>query len=150
MNTSVVKVKHVGSVQPAKNGNGSYQTVTVQEYKLISVGSKTIEAATNRIATRNIWSERKQKEGDKIVKADPLFGQLSVGDYVAGHIEQFNTTPYMIDGRECKTYTGLIFEGENKYKYVNNQLKNENAVALDEDGTLTGELVANLKTQPAE
>lgn len=139
MNTSVLKITKVEAPKAASTGNGHFQTITVQEFKLVPVGNKTLEIATVKTATRNLWSERDKKDGGKM-KGDTFFQQVSVGDYVAGEIFNFNTTPYEIDGRTVTSRKVLIFEGENGTNVANSELSSNNACVVDENGNLTKEL----------
>ena len=51
---NVLKVTKVEAPKEASNGNGKYQTITVQEFKLVSIGSRNLEIATVKTATRNL------------------------------------------------------------------------------------------------
>jgi hypothetical protein len=139
MQQSVLKVTSVGELKKASTGNGHYQTITVQEFKLIPVGSTTLEVATVKQATRNLWSERDKKDGGKM-KGDTFFQQVHPGSYVAGSIETFNTTPYEIDGRVVTSRKVLIFEGENGVNVANSELSSNFACVVDDNGVPTKEL----------
>jgi hypothetical protein len=134
---NVLKVTKLEAPKEASTGNGSYQTLTVQEFKLVQVGNKTLEVATVKTATRNLWSERDKKDGGKM-KGDAFYGTIGVGDYVAGSIETFNTTPYKIDGREVTSRKTLVFEGENGVAVCNSELSsNGDVCVVDEFGVPT-------------
>jgi len=137
---TVLKVTTVSAPKEAANGNGHFQTITVQEVKYLSVGKETKEIKTVKQATRNIWSERERKDGSGKVKGDSFFQQLSVGDIVAGEIIQFNTTPYEIDGRTVTTRKVLVFEGENGINVANSELSSNFSCVVDENGVPTKEL----------
>ena len=135
----VLKVTKIEAAKEASNGNGKYQTITVQEFKLVPVGNKTLEIATVKQTTRNLWSERNKKDGSKM-KGDTFFNSLAVGDYVAGEIQTFNTTPYDIDGKTVTSRKTLVFEGENGTNVCNSELSNNFACVVDENGVPTKEI----------
>jgi hypothetical protein len=145
---NVLKVTKVEAPKTASTGNGQYQTITVQEFKLISVGNTTLEVATVKQATRNLWSERDKKDGGKM-KGDTFFQQVAVGSYVAGEIVQFNTTPYEIDGRTVTSRKTLVFEGENGVNVCNSDLNSNSACVVDENGVPTKNLTkSNVELHP--
>jgi len=139
MQQNVLKVTKIEAAKDASNGNGKYQTITVQEFKLVPVGNKTLEIATVKQATRNLWSERDKKDGSKM-KGDTFFNTLAVGDYVAGEITAFNTTPYNIDGKDVTSRKVLVFEGENGVNVANSELSSNFACVVDENGVPTREI----------
>lgn len=137
---NVLKVTKVEAPKDASNGNGKYQTITVQEFKLIPIGNRNLEIATVKTATRNIWSERNKKDGGKM-KGDTFFNSIVAGDYVAGEIVNYSTTPYYIDNKQVTSRKTLVFEGENGINVCNSELSSNNACVVDENGTLTKELM---------
>lgn len=137
--TRYLKVTAVSAPKESLTGNGKYQTITVQEFKLVPVGNKTLEIATVKTATRNLWSERDKKDGTKM-KGDTFYGSIAVGDYVAGEIQTFNTTPYDVNGREVTSRKTLVFEGENGVNICNSELSSNYACAVDENGVPTKEI----------
>lgn len=136
MQQSVLKVTAVSEPKAASTGNGHYKTITVQEFKLVGVGNKTLEIATVKTSTRNLWSERTKKDGG-VMKGDTFFNTIQVGDYVAGEITTFNTTPYEINGRTVTSRKVLVFEGENGVNVTNSELNSNNACVVDDHGQLT-------------
>ena len=137
---SVLKVTNVSEVKPSSTGNGTYQTITVQQFRILAVGNKTIEMATANVSTRNLWSERTKKDGSGKVKGDVLFGQVAKGDYISGEILHFNTTPYDIDGKTVTSFKALTFEGENPVNVANSALSSKLACVVDENGVPTRDL----------
>lgn len=138
--TNVLKVTNVSEVKPSSTGNGTYQTITVQQFRILAVGNKTIEMATANVSTRNLWSERKTKDGKSTVKGDVLFGQVVKDGYISGEILHFNTTPYEIDGKTVTSYKVLKFEGENAVNVANSALSSKLACVVDENGVPTRDL----------
>lgn len=137
---NVLKVTKVEAPKQASNGNGFYKTITVQEFRLVPVGNKTVEVATVKQATRNLWSERQKKDGSGVVKSDTFFDTISQGDFVAGEIMHFNTTPYDIDGKTVTSFKALTFEGENPVNVANSALSSKLACVIDENGVPTRDL----------
>lgn len=137
--TNYLKVTAVSAPKESSTGNGKYQTITVQEFKLIPMGNQYLEIATVKQATRNLWSERTTKDG-KIMKADVFYGNIAVGQLVAGEIQTFNTTPYDVNGREVTSRKTLVFEGENGVNICNSELSSNYACAVDENGVPTKEI----------
>lgn len=136
---TALKVTKIEALKDATTGNGQYQTITVQEFKLVPLGNRVIEMATAKLATRNLWSERTKKDGGQM-KGDVFFNSVAVGDYVAGEIMTFNTTAYKIDGREVTSRKVLVFEGENSTNVANSELSSNNACVVDENGVPTKDL----------
>lgn len=132
----VLKVTKVEAPKESSTGNGQYQTITVQEFNLLPIGDRTVEIATVKVATRNLWSERDKKDGTKM-KGDTFFNQIGVGSYVSGSIETYNTTPYTIDGREVTSRKTLVFEGENGVLVCNSELSSNYACVVDDNGVPT-------------
>lgn len=137
---NVLKVTRVEAPKDASNGNGKYQTITVQEFKLIPIGNRNLEIATVKTATRNIWSERNKKDGGKM-KGDTFFNSIVVGDYVAGEIVNYSTTPYYIDNKQVTSRKTLVFEGENGVNVCNSELNSNFSCVVDENGVPTKELI---------
>ena len=112
-----------------------FQKVTFQLLKFR--GDKQIK--TTQVRSRNLWDTTELADG-RVIKADPLFSQLFVGDEVDGTIEIFNTTPYKIDGRQVNQWSGVVFAGENPVTVANSQLRNNQAVVVDEHGQPTAQI----------
>lgn len=145
---NVLKVTKVEAPKSSSNGNGSYKTITVQEFRFAAIGNKTVEIATVKQATRNLWSERQRKDGSGVVKGDTFYDTISQGDYVAGEIVNYNTSPYDIDGKTVTSRKTLVFEGENGISICNSELSSNNACVIDENGMLTKDLkTSNLVPQ---
>lgn len=124
----------------ASNGR-KFQKVTFQLLKFR--GDKQVK--TTQVRSRNLWDTTELEDG-RVIKADPLFNQLFVGDEVDGTIETFNTTPYKIDGRQVNQWSGVVFQGENPITVANAQLKNNNAVVVDEHGQPTAQIPMTTKS----
>ena len=131
----VLKVINVSEIKNATTGNGKYQTITVQQFKLVEINGLTKEMATANVATRNLWSERTTKDGSTI-KADIFFGTLSKGDIVLGEIAKFDTSTYDVSGRAVNSTKVMVFEGENPVNVANSTLSSKNACVVV-DGVLT-------------
>lgn len=136
---SLLKVTSVSEVKDSSTKNGQYQTIIVQQNNYITIGTRTLEAPTANIGTRNLFKGRKTLEG-KPMKDDALFGQLTTGGHVSGWIKQFNTTPYDIDGKTVTTAKYVIFEGEDAISVANGQLSSKGACVVDENGVPTRDL----------
>ena len=126
----------VNAIENLEASNGrKFQKVTFQLLKFR--GDKQIK--TTQVRSRNLWDTVEIQDG-RVIKADPLFNQLFVGDEVDGTISTFNTTSYKIDGRQVNQWSGVVFEGENPVTIANSQLKNNNAVVVDEHGQPTAQI----------
>ena len=133
----VLKVINVSEIKNATTGNGKYQTITVQQFKLVEIGGVTKEMATANVATRNLWSERTTKDGT--IKADIFFGTLAKGDVVLGEIIKFDTSTYDVSGKAVNSTKVMVFEGENPIFVANSSLSSKNACVVV-DGSLTRDL----------
>lgn len=109
-----------------KNGR-PYQQVTFSQVNYF--GERKIK--TGNVRTRNLWSTTPG------VKGDNLYGQLVVGDLVAGSIQSFNTTTFVVNEREVNKTTLVVFDFEDGVKYANSQLKQNGACVVDEHGQPT-------------
>lgn len=145
----VLKVVNVSEIKNAENGNGKYQTITVQQFKLIEIGGVTKEMATANVATRNLWSERTKKDGETM-KADVFFGKVSKGDTILGEIFKFDTSTYTIGGRSVNSTKTIVFEGENAISVANSALASKNACVVLNGGELTRDLAKLPTTVVAE
>jgi hypothetical protein len=132
----------VNAIENCEASNGrKFQKVTFQLLKFR--GDKQIK--TTQIRSRNLWDTVELEDG-RVIKADAHFNNLFVGDEVDGTIETFNTTPYKIDGRQVNQWSGVIFEGENPITVANTQLRNNNAVVVDEHGQPTAQIKQSVAT----
>lgn len=118
-----------------------FQKVTFQLLKFRD--NKQIK--TTQLRSRNLWEATELEDG-RIIKADPLFNQLFVGDEVDGTISTFNTTPYKIGNNQVNQWSGVVFEGENPITLANAQLRNNNAVVVDEHGQPTAQIKQSVAT----
>ena len=126
----------VTSITPRQDKNGRpFQQVVFNEVKFM--GEREIKTGNTR--TRNLWSTTPE------VKGDNLYGQLTVGDLVAGSIQSFNTTVFTVNDREVNKTTLVIFDGENPTSYANQQLKRNGAVVVDEHGQPTATVTPTFK-----
>lgn len=93
-------------------------------------------------ATRRLFGGMINTAGDKMKDA-ALFGKLNVGDVVAGTIERFDTTEYMIGENTVNHITIFVFEGEDAISVANRQLgQNGACVMIDGKATATSEQLA--------
>lgn len=141
---TILKVVKLDDVKAAKTGNGHYQTIRVQQYRLIPVGNSVLQAVTAVAGTRVLWSERTKKDGSGKVKGDLFYNSLNVGDPISGEIVRFNTTPYEIDGKTVTSFSTVVFEGENALNVANSQLSSHNACVVDENGVQTRDLTSKV------
>jgi hypothetical protein len=134
---NIVKVTLVSEVKIATNER-KYKTVRfVSMPKMITIGNKQVEVKSNqKEASRNIWADLENPDGT-INKGDSLYNTIAVNDYVEGTIVSVNTSPYSIGERTVNSWTGVVFSNEDTIKYVNSQLKSNNAeVVVAADTTL--------------
>lgn len=134
---NLVKVTQVSEVKTASNDR-NYKTVRfVSMPKMITIGGKQVEVKSNqKEASRNIWADLENPDGT-INKGDSLYNNIAVGDYIEGNIVSVNTSPYTIGERQVTSWTGVVFSNEDTTKYVNSQLKSNNAeVVVAADTTL--------------
>ena len=118
----------VTSITPkVDKNNRPFQQVVFNEVKFM--GEREVKTGNTR--SRNLWSTTPE------VKGDNLYGQLVVGDLVAGSIQSFNTTVFTVNEREVNKTTLVIFDGENPVSYANQQLKRNGACVVDEHGQPT-------------
>ena len=61
------------------------------------------------------------------MKGDTFFNTIVTGDYVAGEITNYSTTPYYIDNKQVTSRKTLVFEGENGVNVCNSELSSNNA-----------------------
>lgn len=147
---TILKIVKLDEVKPAKTGNGHYQTIKVQQYRLIPVGNSVLQAVTAVAGTRVLWSERQKKDGKGVVKGDLFFNSLNAGDPISGEVVKFNTTPYEIDGKTVTSFSTVVFEGENALNVANSQLSSHNACVIDEFGVATRDLTTKTVTKIEE
>ena len=133
----ILKIINVSEIKDSSNGK--YQTITVQQFKLIETSAGIKEMATANVATRNLWSERVTKDG-KTIKADIFFGTLSKGDTVLGEIVRFNTSTYELNGKTVNSIKVMVFEGENSISVANSALASKNSCVVTDTGELTRDL----------
>lgn len=135
----ILKVINVSEIKDASTGNGKYQTITVQQFKIIETSTGAKEMATANIATRNLWSDRIAKDGSTI-KGDIFFGTLTKGEIVLGEIVKFNTSSYDVNGRVVNSVKVMVFEGENSISVANSALASKNSCVVTDTGELTRDL----------
>jgi hypothetical protein len=134
----LIRVTHVSEVKTASNER-NYKTVRfVSLPKTITVGGKTVEVKSNqKEASRNIWADMENPDGT-INKGDSLYRDIAVGDVIEGKITSVNTSDYTIGERTVNSWTGVIFSNEDEVKYINSQLKSNNAnVVVAADTTIS-------------
>lgn len=132
----------VNAIENLEASNGrKFQKVTFQLLKFR--GDKQIK--TTQVRSRNLWDTTELEDG-RVIKADALFNQLFIGDEVDGTIETFNTTPYKIGNNQVNQWSGVVFEGENPITVANAQLRNNNAVVVDENGQPTAQIKQSVAT----
>lgn len=129
---NLMKVVSVSETKTASNGR-SYKTVQfVSLPKMITVGGRTVEVKSNqKAATRNLWADFKDEVTNVVQKGDSLFNDIAVGDIVEGKIVTVSTTDYAIGERTVNSWTGVIFSNEDQTKYINSQLKANNASVVE-------------------
>ncbi len=129
------------NIQRKVNKNGVEYAV-VRFNQITQFGDKTV--LSNRSTTRNLQDESILPDGS-IIKADPLFtaiktGEQVVGTFVDGEIKTVNTTEYILNDRSIKSYTGVVFGGENYLTLFNRHLRKMGAIVVNEHGELTEEI----------
>ena len=130
MYQTFLKVREIVNSE-ATNGR-KFQKVTFELVKFFN----GIQIKTQQVRTRNLWSTGHTTSGEE-VKADAHYNNLYLNDMVDGDIVTLNTTPYKIGDRVVNQWSGVVFTGENPITIANNQLKNNNAVVVDEHGQPT-------------
>jgi hypothetical protein len=125
----------VTAVQTTENGkpfadkNGrKFQKVTFAEVQYLLNGQ---EILTSKFRTRNLFDSTPDQKGDA------LYGQLQVGNMVAGSIQSFNTTTFTVNDRQVNKTTVVVFDGESPVSYANSQLKRNGACVVNEHGEPT-------------
>lgn len=91
-----------------------------------------------RVVSRNMWEQLRQRPDGSVSKywergthaqaLELMEKQIPV----AGEVVTRNVVPYTIDGREVKTYTTLVFPGEN----IEAVFANNNHPIVDENGEI--------------
>lgn len=132
---NLIQVVSVSEVKTAKNSR-PYKTVSFKEMeKSITVGGKTVSVKTNSPnRTRNIWGEGHTEDGVSL-KADALYNDIKVGDYIEGSFHTLATTPYTIgegeSARQVSSYSCVVFSNEDVTSYANRQLKSNDATVIN-------------------
>lgn len=132
---NLIQVVSVSEVKTAKNGR-PYKTVVFKEMeKSTIIGGKNITIKTNSLnRTRNIWGEGHTEDG-VLYKADALYNDIKVGDYVEGSFHTLATTPYTIgegeSARQVSSYSCVVFSNEDVVSYANRQLKSNDATVIN-------------------
>ena len=104
----------VTKVEPIEDKNG------VKGKKVTFVGINIIanrECQTEVIGTKNLWPDREvtiKATGEKtLIKGSPSFLTVEPGMFYDGHIYRCDTTPYDLNGRQVKSWKGVVFSSEN-------------------------------------
>ena len=143
MYQTFLKVREIFNSE-ATNGR-KYQKVTFELIKFFN----NMQIKTQQVRTRNLWDTGHTASGTE-VKADAHYNNLYFGDMVDGDIVTLNTTPYKIGDRLVNQWSGVVFAGENPIVVANNQLKNNNAVVVDEHGQPTKNVAVTPAPKEAE
>jgi hypothetical protein len=137
------------------NGNGKNQRLTIQAFvteslpldqapidvatrvqlMLAGINSWDVTAPISQSASRYLFSGMINSEGARM-KDGILFNKLNIGDIVAGTIERFDTTPYMIGDNTVNHITTFVFDGEDAITVANRSLGQHGACVLI-DGKVT-------------
>jgi hypothetical protein len=134
----VLQINSVDDVQEASNGRKfrkvSFKAITYFGGMKITKNQKAIP--------RIMWDSFKDETSGKTFQADQLFldlqsGEQGLGGAVEGQVVTFNTTPYQIGENQVHTYSCVVFSNENGYKVANNQLKQQKACVVDDEGNRT-------------
>lgn len=135
-----LKIITVSELKKDKNGR-EYAVITVKPCPIVN-GKEVISSAKQR--KRFLWAASSLEDG-KIIQASSLWtefkqGLLKPGEVITGSIYRFDTTKYLIDGKEVESFTTVVFEDENPTTVANNQLKKYKACVIY-NGVITDEKV---------
>lgn len=132
---NLIEVVSVSEVKTAKNSRQFKSVVFKELDKTVKYNGRDIQVKSNNPnRTRNVWGEGATEDG-VLIKADPLFASIKAGDIIEGTFVTVNTSEYTIgsgeNARTVSSYSTVIFGNEDAVKYINRQLKANDAHVVD-------------------
>jgi hypothetical protein len=127
----ILIVKKIENLQDSSDQSVNFKKVTFQVQKFFN----GVRLKSNQpLRTRNLWAERKLENGN-VIKADPLFSDIEVGDMVEGRVDTLTTTDYTLNGRTVNSITTVSFDNENPLTVALRSLKQHPGVGVVDDAT---------------
>ena len=125
----ILVVKAVETMKDSSDQQVEFKKVTFQVQKFFN--GKQLKS-NQPLRTRNLWAERKLDDGS-VIKADPLFEDIEIGDMVEGRVDTLNTTAYTLNGREVNTITTVSFDNESPLTVALRSLKQHVGTGIIDD-----------------